>query len=107
MVEYSVSPFSTVESKRHSKFDKDFSMFAETLRHSFENLILIDANTKTEIQIQVCVIQNDGSSKSAIFNAVTLALLDAGVPMRDFLVSATVGICNATVLSGSECVTTG
>ena len=67
-------------------------MFAENLRHSFENLILLDPNSKTEIQVSVCVIQNDGSSKSAVFNAITLALLDAGIPMKDFLVSTTVGI---------------
>jgi exosome complex component RRP41 len=38
------------------------------------------------------VIQQDGSPKSAIFNALTLSLLDAGIPMRDFLVSVTVGL---------------
>jgi exosome complex component RRP41 len=47
------------------------------------------------------VIQNDGSSKSAVFNAVTLALLDAGVPMKDFLVSTTVGNLNGRIMSGS------
>lgn len=75
-------------------------MFAENLRHSFESLILIDPNAKTEIHVQVCVIQNDGSSKSAIFNAVTLALLDAGVPMKDFLVSTSTGIDNGVILTG-------
>ena len=56
VIEYSVSPFSSIESKRNSKFDKDFSMFAENLKHSFQSLILIDASAKTEIQISVCVI---------------------------------------------------
>ncbi|CAD8134966.1 unnamed protein product [Paramecium octaurelia] len=92
LIEYSVSPFSNIESKRSSKFDKDYSMFAENLKESFENLIILDENGKSEISISVCVIQNDGSSKSAVFNAITLALLDAGVSMKDFLVSVTVGL---------------
>ena len=72
-------------------------MFAENLRHSFENLILLDS--KTEIHVSVCVLQNDGSSKSAVFNVVTLALLDAGIPMKDFLVSVTVGSLHGQILT--------
>jgi len=67
-------------------------MFAENLRSSFENLLILDPNGKSEVKITVCVIQNDGSSKSSVFNAVTLALLDAGVQMKDFLISLTVGL---------------
>lgn len=54
--------------------------------------MIIDPNGKSELLITVCVIQNDGSHKSAIFNAITLALLDAGVQMKDFLISVTVGL---------------
>lgn len=74
-----MSPFSNFESKRSSRFDKDYSMFAENLKSSLENLLIMDENGKSEIKISVCVVQNDGSAKSAVFNAVTLALLDAGV----------------------------
>lgn len=95
-----------MESKRSSKFDKEYSMFAENLKSSFLNLILMDQNGKSEIKISVCVIQNDGSAKSAVFNAVTIALLDAGVQMRDFLVSLTVGLCEGRYvidLTQEEC----
>ena len=102
VIEYSVSPFSSVDSKRNSKFDKEFSQFAEVLRHTFQNLIIMDPNTKTEIIISVCVIQNDGSSKSAIFNAVNMALMDAGIPMKDFLVSCSVGLHNGLMMAGRD-----
>ena len=73
-------------------------MFAENLRESFENLVLLDERGKSEIVVNVCVIQNDGSSKSAVFNAVTIALLDAGVRMRDFLVSVNVGLYQGDII---------
>jgi exosome complex component RRP41 len=38
----------------------------------------------------VTLIQNDGSPKSAILNCITLALINAGISMKDFLVSSTV-----------------
>jgi exosome complex component RRP41 len=44
------------------------------------------------------LIQNDGSSKSAILNCITLALVNAGIAMKDFLVSSTVGYKNESIL---------
>jgi exosome complex component RRP41 len=37
------------------------------------------------------VLVNGGSAKSCVLNAITLALVHAGVQMRDLLVSCTVG----------------
>lgn len=76
------------------KNKRDSSEFAENLRVSFENMIFEDTIGKSEIDIIVTVIQGDGSAKSAIFNAVTMALMDAGISMKDLVVSATVGINN-------------
>ena len=76
------------------KNNRDSSEFAENLRVSFENMIFEETIGKSEIDVIVTVIQGDGSAKSAIFNAVTMALMDAGISMRDLVVSATVGINN-------------
>jgi ribonuclease PH len=42
--------------------------------------------------LQVFVLQADGGYRSAAFNAVSLALMNAGIAMRDFLAATTAGL---------------
>ena len=39
-------------------------------------------------------MESDGSFRSAAFNAVSLALMNAGIAMKDFLVATTTGLLN-------------
>jgi len=57
---------------------RDWSEFSENLRVSFESIILADSIGSGEIDVIVSIIQADGSAKSVIFNAISLALMDAG-----------------------------
>jgi exosome complex component RRP41 len=43
------------------------------------------------------VLQSDGGYRSAAFNAVSLALMDAGIAMKDFVVATTAGLLNGNV----------
>ena len=47
--------------------------------------------------MHICVVENDGSAKSASINAATLALIDAGIGLREIVVSI-----NAGFLYGQE-----
>ena len=40
------------------------------------------------------VLSSDGSYKSAAFNAISLAIMNSGIAMRDFLVATTTGLLN-------------
>ena len=40
------------------------------------------------------VLSSDGSYKSAAFNAVSLAIMNSGIAMKDFLVATTTGLLN-------------
>jgi len=64
--------------QKKSKFSKDCNEFAENLRVSFEAQ-LMDIDERSQLDVIVTVIQADGSTKSSIFNVITLALLNAGV----------------------------
>ena len=59
------------------------------LKRTFESAIKRDSYPHSEIFISITVIQDDGSAQSAAINAATLALIDAGIPMPDFVVSMT------------------
>ena len=41
--------------------------------------------------MHICVLEDDGGYKSAAFNAATLALIDAGIGITDFVVSMNAG----------------
>ena len=61
-------------------------------------MILHQHNSNNEILISVVVFNDDGSHKSAAFNAITLALMDAGIPMRDIIVSISAAYDNNQVI---------
>ncbi|KAF7721995.1 Exosome component 5 [Apophysomyces ossiformis] len=52
------------------------------LRTTFEPVILAGMMPRTLIQIVVQIMKDDGSVLAAAVNGITLALLDAGVPMK-------------------------
>lgn len=60
-----------------------------TLRTAFEPIILAGMMPRTLIQIVVQILKDDGSALAAAANSITLALLDAGVPMRQMVGSVT------------------
>ncbi len=61
------------------------------LEDSFKSVVMIDTFPRSQLDIFVEISNADGGVLAAIFNAITLALLDAGVPMRDYLIAGVVG----------------
>jgi exosome complex component RRP41 len=59
------------------------------IKRTFESAIRREHYPNSKIDIAITIIQDDGGFQSAAINAATLALIDAGVPMHDFVVSLT------------------
>jgi exosome complex component RRP41 len=69
------------------------------IKRTFETAIRRELYPSSRIDIAVTVIQDDGGFQSAAINAATLALIDAGVPVYDFVVSLTAAwICDMAFL---------
>jgi len=66
------------------------------LRQTFETVILTHLFPRSQIDIFVQILQADGSTRCACINAVTLALIDAGIPMKDFVASCSAGFIDGT-----------
>lgn len=45
------------------------------------------------------ILQSDGGNYSVCVNAATLAMIDAGIPMRDYVCACTVGFVDETPLA--------
>jgi len=96
--EYSMAPFSTGERKGMSKGNRRAIEISLALKQTFEEAILIHQFPGSVINIYVQVLQADGGTRCASVNAITLALIAAGVPMRDFVVGCAAGFIDNTPL---------
>ncbi len=67
------------------------SEFTECLRTSYEKLIMFEHYQKTRIEVNLSILQQDGSVKAAVINAISLALVEAGIEIKDTMVAVQVG----------------
>ncbi|TNN54809.1 Exosome complex component RRP41 [Liparis tanakae] len=81
--QYSMATFSTAERKRRPHGDRKSTEMSLHLKQTFEAAIL----------------QSDGGNYSVCVNAATLAMIDAGIPMRDYVCACTVGFVDETPLA--------
>lgn len=99
LVEYRTATFSAIDRRRRSKGDRQSLERASWIQKIFESTILMDQFPRSQIEIFVEIHQQDGAAVSAAINAVTLALINAGIPLRDVVSSCTLGMMdNKTVL---------
>jgi exosome complex component RRP41 len=62
------------------------------LQKAMEASILLHLHPKSRIQIHVLILSDDGGRLCAAINAATLAVMDAGIPMKDFCVACAAGL---------------
>ncbi|XP_020779068.1 LOW QUALITY PROTEIN: exosome complex component RRP41 [Boleophthalmus pectinirostris] len=97
--QYSMATFSTAERKRRPHGDKKSTEMSLHLKQTFEAAILTQLYPRSQIDIFVKILQADGGNYSVCVNAATLAVIDAGIPMRDYVCACTVGFVDETPLA--------
>ncbi|KAG2554749.1 hypothetical protein PVAP13_9KG590000 [Panicum virgatum] len=97
--EYRMAEFSTGDRRRKPKGDRRSTEISLVIRQTMEASILTELMPRSQIDIFVQVLQADGGTRSACINAATLALADAGIPMRDIVTSCSAGyLCSTPLL---------
>lgn len=91
---------SSGERRKLTKGDKRSSEFESTIQGIYEDVIRMEEISHSDIDIHVVVLQDDGSVESAAINAISLALVNAGIPMKDLVISCSAGRFNHTSLLG-------
>lgn len=71
--------------------DRRTSEMQMTIANAFSNALFTHLYAHSTILITVHVLSQDGSLLAACLNAATLALIDAGIPMSDYIVACTSG----------------
>jgi len=97
--EYSMATFSTGERKKKFKRDRRSTEISLVIRQTFESVIMTHLFPRTQIDIFMQVLQADGGTRCACINAASLALIDAGIPMKDFVVSCAAGMIDGVPLT--------
>ncbi|MGB9740799.1 MAG: exosome complex exonuclease Rrp41 [Candidatus Bathyarchaeia archaeon] len=94
---YHMAPFSVQERKSPAPSRREVEL-SKVIREALEPSIFLEYYPRTGIDIFVEVLQADGSTRCASITAASLALADAGIPMRDLVVACSVGKVDDTII---------
>nr|CAG4647320.1 EOG090X0BHT [Megafenestra aurita] len=90
--QYSTATFSMGERKRRPRGDRKSTEMSTHLEETFSAAIRTELYPRSQIDIFVEILQADGGNYTACVNAAMMALVDAGVPLKDTVVSCTASL---------------
>ena len=96
-VRYHMAPFS-VDPRRSpapSRRDKEIS---EVMINAIEPALFLERYPRSVIDVFVEIIQADGGTRCAAVNAAAVALVDAGIPMKDLVSACAAGKMDGKIL---------
>ena len=94
---YAALPFAGGQHKQ-GRGDRAAAELAAAVRSVFEPVVQIHQYPRTQIDVSITLLQADGGVRPACINATTLALIDAGIAMEDFVCACTAGAIQSALL---------
>ena len=86
------TPFSGNDRKKKRSGDRRTTEIESIVKETFNSIVILDIYPRSEILICIQVFETDGSLICAILNATTMALIDAGINLKDMVLSCSVGV---------------
>lgn len=87
---YHMAPFSTGERKSPAPTRREIEL-TKVIREALEPSLLLEEFPKTTVDVFIEVLQADAGTRSAGVTAASLALAEAGIPMKDLVAAIAVG----------------
>jgi len=87
---YSMLPFSVPDRKNPAPSRREVEL-SKVIREALEPAIFLEEYPRTTVDVYIEVIEADGSTRVASITAASVALADAGIPMRDLVAGVSVG----------------
>lgn len=87
---YHMAPFSVDQRKSPAPSRREIEL-SKVIREALEPSILLEYYPRTVIDVFVEVLQADGGTRCAGITVASLALADAGIPMRDLVAACATG----------------
>lgn len=95
---YNMAPFSVSDRKRPGP-DRRSVEISKVISEAFSSVVFKEQFPRTSVDIFIEVLQADAGTRCAGLTAASVALADAGVPMRDLVAS-----CASGKIGGVVCV---
>jgi exosome complex component RRP41 len=93
---YHMAPFSVQERKSPAPSRREIEL-SKVIQEALEPSIFLEYYPRTSIDVFIEVLQADGGTRCASITAASLALADAGVPMRDLVAACAAGKVDDTI----------
>jgi exosome complex component RRP41 len=93
---YHMAPFSVQERKSPAPSRREVEL-SKVIREALEPSVFVEFYPRTGVDVFIEVLQADGGTRCASITAASLALADAGIPMRDLVVACAAGKVDDTV----------
>ncbi|RJS76145.1 exosome complex exonuclease Rrp41 [Candidatus Bathyarchaeota archaeon] len=87
---YHMAPFSVQERKSPAPSRREVEL-SKVIREALQPAIFLERFPRTSIELFIEVLQADGGTRCAGVTVASLALADAGIPMRDLVVACAAG----------------
>lgn len=88
---YNMAPFCSLEEHGRSGPSRRSQELSKVITEAFENVLISESYPKSAIDVYIDVLQSDGGTRCAALVAASVALADAGIPMKDMVAAVAVG----------------
>ena len=94
---YFMAPFATSERGRPGRSRRSTEI-SKVVAEALSNVIFLEDYPKTALDVFMEILQANASTRCAALNAASMALAEAGVPMRDIVSSLSVGKADGEIV---------
>ena len=99
---YHMSPFSVTERKNPAPSRREIEI-SKVIKEALQPAVILKDFPRTVTDVFIEVLQADGGSRCAALDAASIALADAGIPMRDLVAACAAGkVANQIVLDVND-----
>ena len=94
---YHMTPYSTSERKSPKPSRREIEL-SKVIKNALEQAVILDEFPEMSIDVFMEVVQAEGSTRVASITAASVALADAGIPMKDLVVGCSAGKYNGHII---------
>ncbi len=89
-VRYHMEPFSVGERKKPAPSRREIEI-SKVIKEALEPAVMLENFPRTAVDVFLEVLQADGGTRCAALDAASVALADAGIPMKDMVCACAAG----------------
>jgi len=94
---YHMSPFSVTERKNPAPSRREIEI-GKVIKEALKPAVMLEKFPRTAVDVYVEILQADGGTRCAALDAASVALADAGIPMRDMVSACAAGKVEDTII---------